>query len=1168
MSIRRLKLTKRVGAVVGVFLFSLALHASSGPPKASPDQALSQLKKGNQRFASGGMTYPHLGKDRLAAVAEGQQPWATVVSCSDSRVPVEEIFDAGLGDIFVVRVAGNVCDVDEVGSVEYGAEHLGTPVLVVLGHTACGAVTAVATDAVVHGSISPLIDNIKPAVQKAAKDNPGLSGKDLVTAAVTANVWQSIQDLLTASPIVRELVKEGKLKIQGAIYHLDDGKVEWLGAHPREAFLTASTGGGHPKVSSTFYQTATLHVPDVSEARHAEGIDKNKAMQLLKSGNSRYVDGSRTYQHQDKLRLREVTTAQHPYATVVSCSDSRVPVEHIFDAGLGDIFTVRVAGNVCDVDEIGSIEYGIGHLFTPMLVIMGHSACGAVTAVATDAEVSGSIPALVDNIVPAVAMARKEHPYLTAKDLVPEAIKANVMTSMADLFAHSPEACAMVQSGFLNVVGAVYDLETGKVEWLGPHPNQTDMVSTLLAVAGESGHGASSEAAGEAGESHSGAEKSSLSAETGHGSVSSGGMASGHEKSAASMASVAGEEQSGATVQRTLWDEWWFWALILSAFISIIIWMFKKIEKGEFAMKMNVGAKILTGFGVVLAILALTITVATWKMGQIGDSLKEVAEEYIPLTEKISAIEISAVEQGMAFASFRADSDQKWLAMFEKDNELVAEELKGAEEIVNANKVLLESGMMETLKKLEAEHEGFYADAEKLIGELKAGTQGEQVEELSNQAEEEMATLQEATDVFLTQVEHSLDSVSALAEENEKAGFQLIVVLGILGVIAGLTIGWMIARSISRPVTQMANIAQQISQGDIDHNIEVHSKDEIGMLANSFKELIIYMKTMAGAAEKIANSDLTVKVEPRSEADVLGKSFKSMTINLSDMIRQLTDGAGQLVSAANEVASSSEQMSRGAKDQTDQMAQVSTAVEEMTATIVETSKNAGEATTGSHRAAETAGTGGQIVNDTIQGMQKIAAVVRESAESISKLAKSADQIGEIIGVIDDIADQTNLLALNAAIEAARAGEQGRGFAVVADEVRKLAERTGKATGEITNMIKGIQQETNDAVKSMESGIVQVDKGRELADKAGTSLNEIVTMAQQVQDMIQQIATASEEQSSAAEQISKNVENVTAIARESATGAQQSAAAAEELNRQAEAMRQMVAKFKLSQEARV
>ena len=396
--------------------------------------------------------------------------------------------------------------------------------------------------------------------------------------------------------------------------------------------------------------------------------------------------------------------------------------------------------------------------------------------------------------------------------------------------------------------------------------------------------------------------------------------------------------------------------------------------------------------------------------------------------------------------------------------------------------------------------------------------------------------------------------------ENSAVSMAVGFVIG--AVLLGVFIAFVIAKGISRPVSDMARIAEDISNGDIQHDVEYQSQDEIGILAESFRKLINYMKELANAAELIADNNLTIRVNPKSEKDVLGNSFKTMINNLTGMIRQMADNARELVSAANEISSSSEQMSRGAQDQNTQIGQVSSAVEEMTATIIQSSKNAGEATDASRGASDTATSGGQIVSETIHGMQTIAKVVKESADSIGKLAKSADQIGEIIGVIDDIADQTNLLALNAAIEAARAGEQGRGFAVVADEVRKLAERTGKATGEITDMIKGIQNETNEAVQSMESGIQEVDKGRELADQAGNSLNEIVTMSQRVMDMIQQIATASEEQSTAAEQISKNIEHISSVTKETATGAEQSAAAAEELNRQAEGLQQMVGRFRL------
>ncbi|MFZ1684600.1 MAG: methyl-accepting chemotaxis protein [Candidatus Zixiibacteriota bacterium] len=406
-----------------------------------------------------------------------------------------------------------------------------------------------------------------------------------------------------------------------------------------------------------------------------------------------------------------------------------------------------------------------------------------------------------------------------------------------------------------------------------------------------------------------------------------------------------------------------------------------------------------------------------------------------------------------------------------------------------------------------------------------------------------------------------LSSMTELQASTERAN-TLSTVLSIIATVVSLLLAVFLARGISRPIARMSQIADAIAQGDVSHTMDINQKDEIGHLAGSFRTLIDYMKGLTSAVERIAANDLTVNIVPKSDRDVLGKSFTTMLANLSGMIRQLGENSRELVSAATQIASSSEQMSKGAKNQSDQVNQVSTAVEEMSATIFESSRNAGDASQAARNAAETATNGGQIVNQSIQAMQKIAQTVRQSSGSISKLANSANQIGEIIGVIDDIADQTNLLALNAAIEAARAGEQGRGFAVVADEVRKLAERTGKATAEITNMIKGIQKETTEAVHSMEAGIEVVDQGRELADQAGTSLTEIVAMAQRVTDMIQQMATASEQQSSASEEIAKNVERISGVTKETASGAEQSAAAAEQLSRQADGLQKMVALFKL------
>jgi len=214
-----------------------------GFASASSADALQVLEQGNARFAAGHSTHPNQATDRRADVAKGQAPFATILTCSDSRVPTEVIFDQGLGDLFVVRVAGNVAKTDEIGSIEYGVEHLGAQLLVVLGHSSCGAVKAVVDGSEVHGNLPQLVDAIVPAVEKAKLASPGLTGAALIAKAVEANVWQSIENTFENSATVRDLVKTGKLKVVGAVYDLSTGNVQWRGEHPEQARLLAYTDG-------------------------------------------------------------------------------------------------------------------------------------------------------------------------------------------------------------------------------------------------------------------------------------------------------------------------------------------------------------------------------------------------------------------------------------------------------------------------------------------------------------------------------------------------------------------------------------------------------------------------------------------------------------------------------------------------------------------------------------------------------------------------------------------------------------------------------------------------------------------------------------------------------------------------------------------------------------
>lgn len=237
-------------------------EAAAGKP--SPAEALEMLKAGNVRFHTETATYPHTSAMRMIQAGsenQGDHAYATIISCSDSRVPVELIFDAGIMDLFVIRVAGNVCDTDEIGSIEYGLAHVNTPVLVVLGHTQCGAVTAV-THAVhrkghpLERNIPPLVENIIPAVFRAEELHEDVKGDDIIPYAIEENVWQGVEDLFMKSPAVRTLVNAGKAMVVGALYDVGTGKVTWL---PEEKPLQilkkveaspdketeAMAGGGH-----------------------------------------------------------------------------------------------------------------------------------------------------------------------------------------------------------------------------------------------------------------------------------------------------------------------------------------------------------------------------------------------------------------------------------------------------------------------------------------------------------------------------------------------------------------------------------------------------------------------------------------------------------------------------------------------------------------------------------------------------------------------------------------------------------------------------------------------------------------------------------------------------------------------------------------------------------
>ncbi len=361
-----------------------------------------------------------------------------------------------------------------------------------------------------------------------------------------------------------------------------------------------------------------------------------------------------------------------------------------------------------------------------------------------------------------------------------------------------------------------------------------------------------------------------------------------------------------------------------------------------------------------------------------------------------------------------------------------------------------------------------------------------------------------------------------------------------------------------------ANEVGDLSKRGNEDYFEGEWKEIIKGINSMMDAFVAPLKEAAEVLNTMASGDFTHKMNGEYKGDylIVKDSINKVIDSLNKLIGKVAESSAELASSSAQILSSTEEMAAGASEQSQQASEVVSSIEEMTHTIMDSTKNANLAATTAKEAGDKAREGGEIVVQTIEGINRISEVVAQSAQTIEKLGESSSQIGEIIEVINEIADQTNLLALNAAIEAARAGEQGRGFAVVADEVRKLAERTTKATQEIALMIKKIQDDTSGAIKSIEMGTTEVEKGKELAQRAGNSLNEIIYHFERVADLITQLAAASEEQSSASEQISTNIEAITQVTQQAAENTKQISFSAENLHRLTEGLQHLIEQFKL------
>jgi len=351
----------------------------------------------------------------------------------------------------------------------------------------------------------------------------------------------------------------------------------------------------------------------------------------------------------------------------------------------------------------------------------------------------------------------------------------------------------------------------------------------------------------------------------------------------------------------------------------------------------------------------------------------------------------------------------------------------------------------------------------------------------------------------------------------------IFIIITAIVVALGIFFSTFISRSVRKPVAELKGVLEKVAQGDLSVDIKVESKDEIGMISQSLKDALSSIKSLIAKSKTISSS---------------------------------------LASSSEQLSATTEEISRNLKSQTERASQIASAAEEMSQTVVDIAKNASNIAEVSVTTAGVAKEGKDMTINTANEIKVIEGAISKLSEVINILGDRSRQIGEIVTVIKDIADQTNLLALNAAIEAARAGEQGRGFAVVADEVRKLAERTAKATDEIAEMIRGIQSEVDVAEGSMEDATKKVASGVELSQKAANILGQILGKAQELQSMIQQIASATEEMSSVTDHITQDIGSIAEGSKEISLAVDQSAQTASDIARLGGELNTAIGRFKV------